>query len=563
LGDLSKVLVIGIDGGSLKLVERWKDQLPTVRGFLEGGVYGELESTIPPITSPAWNCMFTGKNPAKIGIYDFIHFLFGSGLTAEVVNSANQDASSVWDILGESNIRTGIVNVPTNFPPRKVNGYMVCGGVLVPVSRQETNTYPSSLRDELRNNVAKDWDEDAYCDITIPGKEDCYLERFHGALERQAKIVKHLVIEHPCDLFITVFFLADSVQHYFWHHMDRSHPKWSQRQSERYGNVIKEYYRRIDMVIGDLMGELPEDTTVILVSDHGFGPLYGCFCVNEWLIEKGLLRIKRAPSIERSIDRALSFVRRFMLTHLSTRLLRLARLTPSVILQKFAFRVQEKSYYEGLLRSIDWSRTKAVALGTMGIFINLKGRGLHGIVEPGDEYERLRDRIIGMLREIIDPETGRRVVGGVFKKEEVYSGKHIGEAPDIVYFLDDMKYVQKVGISSGRLWVDSPYSGTHRLQGMFLACGKYIKKTGERIGGVSIYDVAPTILHIFGLPIPNDMDGHALENIFDPTEIAGRPVIEEASVARENNSKRQERTSIQLKSARKQVERRLRSLGYV
>ena len=116
---MDKVAILGIDGASLSLIEQWKDELPNLRKIMEGGVYGELESTIPPVTCPAWPCMFTGRNPGKIGMYGFISVEAGGEFRIKIRNSSDYHQWSLWKILNDSGISVGLFNVAMTFPPHK------------------------------------------------------------------------------------------------------------------------------------------------------------------------------------------------------------------------------------------------------------------------------------------------------------------------------------------------------------------------------------------------------------------------------------------------------------
>ena len=169
---MGKVAIVGIDGGSLELIERWKDELPNFRRIMENGVYGELESTLPPVTCPAWPCMFTGKNPGKLGLYGFISVETGGENRIKIHSSLDYNHQSLWKILNDSGIPVGIFNLPMTFPPHKVNSFMVCG-TGSPVTGRTNYTYPTWLKKEL-NEVAPGYEVLPPIVLTTPGKEAAY-----------------------------------------------------------------------------------------------------------------------------------------------------------------------------------------------------------------------------------------------------------------------------------------------------------------------------------------------------------------------------------------------------
>ncbi|MFC1938098.1 alkaline phosphatase family protein [Chloroflexota bacterium] len=212
--------------------------------------------------------------------------------------------------------------------------------------------------------------------------------------------------------------------------MDESHIR---QGDKRYRDVIKHFYMKVDSAIGRLIEKMPEGTNILIVSDHGFGPMHGNFIVNRWLENNNFLKLKDKIQ-HRKANAALLQIRNFVMAHLSPSLTRLvANMLPRIITRQFANMKTERDSLLVLYNSIDWSQTKAYGMGKEGmICINLKGREPWGIVEPGQEYEEVRDEIIAKLRQITNPETGKVADIKVFKKEEVYHGQYFRSAPDIL-----------------------------------------------------------------------------------------------------------------------------------
>jgi predicted AlkP superfamily phosphohydrolase/phosphomutase len=524
---VSKLIVFGIDGGSLKLIEQWRKELPNFQKIMEGGVFGELESTIPPVTCPAWPCMFTGKNPGKLGMYEFLNLQFAEEGGFKPFSSSDYHASSLWKILNDYGRKVGLLNVPMTFPPHEINSFMVCG---LGTPRTAKYTYPPQLKNTL-SEVVGGYDVFPVVILTRHDREKEYLKLFNEVLNKRVKAARYLMSSFPWDLFICVFQVSDVVQHYFWHHMDKSHPRHA--ADNKYKNVIKDFYKRIDGAIGSLISEVPKDTNILIVSDHGFGPFHGVFLLNKWLEGNGFLKFKDSV-YRRRINNFLTKVKGFLFARLSLRLIRLvANIVPQRLAHGLFARVEKDRTME-IARSIDWAQTKAYSLGSLGkIFINLKGREPNGIVEPGREYERLRDEIIEKLSKLVNPETGERADFQIFKKEEIYHGQYAHLAPDISIVAD--KYVPVIS-RGGPLWdkPPGPISGTHARQGVFMAYGPDIKKEGLKLAGLKIYDITPTVLYTFGSPIPKDMDGRVLSEIFAPdSELAKKSVVYEEMGERE------------------------------
>lgn len=518
---MDKVFVIGIDAGNLELIRKWLDDLPNFSRMLSEGASGKLESTIPSSTMPAWNCMFTGKNPGKFGIYGFILPPSQGEGEYRIASYMYQDSPSLWDILSDEGKKVGVVNVPTVFPPKEVNGFMVAGGLLTPLYKDTEYTFPPGLKRELKR-VANGYELLPLADLRIWGKEREFLKRFKRNIEKQARAVKYLITNWEWDFLTYVFYATDSAQHYFWHHMDETHPRHDRRKSAQYRDAIKEVYQKVDAAIGDFLSVLPEDTTILIVSDHGTAPAYGNFVANAWLRDRGFLSYKQqGRDLKRALRQALIWFKDLLSRLLSPTLVELVvRCLPRRILKTFLYRELYRKLSQQFMESIDWRQTKAYSLGMGGIFINLEGREPQGIVKPAD-YKRVREELIAEFLKLKDPE-GQKPVSQVFRKEEVYWGKHLDSAPDLFLLLE--RYAPNPGFSGRKVWAKSPVSGGHNRYGTFIAYGPQIRK-GLQIENAKIYDITPTVLHLMGLAIPKDIDGRVLQEIFEEdSEPAKRPV---------------------------------------
>ncbi len=521
---MSKVVVFGIDGGSLKLIEEWKDVLPNLRHIMEEGSYGELESTIPPVTCPAWPCMFTGKNPGKLGMYGFTTIRPNQQYELGIHNSVDYHSASLWKILNDYGKEVGLLNVPMTFPPHKVNSFMVCG-IGSPETRKSNYTYPPSLKNVLDKLVSG---YEVFPPVAAPavGREERYLKALSEMLDKRVKAAIYLMHHFSWDLFVCVFYALDQVQHNFWHHMDENHP-W--HHTTKYQNAIRDFYQKVDDAIGVLLKEIPSGTNILVVSDHGFGGMHGAFAVNRWLEDNQFLKF-RGQVRKNKVNTILYRTRKLLLTYIDIGLLRfILRVLPKPLVGKLAILNEQRNRLSEVYKGIDWSQTKAYGLGSVGmISVNLKGREPEGIVEPGEEYEKIRSDIISRLKKLVNSQTGEASLIKVFKREEVYHGQYTSQASDILFSID--KYPQVITVEGQSQWVDLSQSeyprwvGWHVPQGVFMAYGPDINR--GRLSDLKIYDITPTILHMLGLPVPDDMDGRVLTEIFKPESEAGkRPVV--------------------------------------
>lgn len=562
-----KILIIGIDGATFSLIVPWAKagKLPNLQRLMENGAWGNLDSTIPPLTSPAWTSFMTGKNPGKHGLFHFISPKRGS-YDFIYTNANTRKSSTVWKILSDCEKSVGVVNVPMTFPPEKVNGFMI-SGMDTPDEGSEF-IYPASLRQELENDFGKIMLEIRHLEfMRSDDKRDTVLKDMADLEAHRAGLAVHLIKKYPVDVFMLVFCSIDQIQHYFWHYMDKGHHKYDAREAHKYENAILEAYQTIDDKIGKLLGVVGDDTIIMLMSDHGAGPTSNTIVhINQYLAEIGVLKFKEnrdSSAIGGIVKKIDPFLRKTLTPRQKAKI---ANLFPEV----------RKKWETNLasLSSIDWGMTKAFCLEVLptytNIWINLKEKFPDGIVNCGLEYDELVDTIIEKLRQLKEPETGRNVVKKIYRKKEIYNGPYIDAAPDILLsWWDDDSFTLRPGIHSSGSVVEKlgkgfdnfvNWSGTHRLKGIFLFKGQPFK-IGRIPDGVSIVDLAPTILHLMGQPVPDDMDGRVIEGAFKQDYITANPVkYEKTSAGSGDNITPTDAYSTE---EAEMVRKRLKALGYM
>ncbi len=543
---MSRVLVIGIDGGTFDLIRPWAEagDLPNLARLMTEGVHGPLESTLPPVTSPAWPTFATGKNPGKHGVFDFIRPMGGQ---FEMVNATSIRAPTLWQILSEAGRQVGVMNVPVTYPPAPVNGFIIAG-MLSPVGG--TFTYPADLLDRYAHRM-KPYRIAPHVQYKR-GNEVEFVADLLDLVERRGEYALRLMDDYPYDFLMFHFQATDVMQHAFWKFVDPTHPRYDPESGARFGPALRQVYRRVDGFIGQMLDRIADDTTVIVMSDHGFGPLHYVVNLNLFLLDQGLLQLKRG-----------------VWTRLKTDLFR-AGLTPASIwhlieragLQNYVWQVSKSTRNKVVGKflsfdDVDWSRTLAYSIGHVGqIYVNLKGREPEGIVEPGAEYEAVRQRVVEALRQLRHPQTGRPLVERIIPGDQVAHGPYAYRSPDLHVMMDGYRVIAFPLFATDHRIITRQIrgdSGCHRLHGIFIAWGPEVR-SGETVEGARILDLAPTILHLMGLPVPDDMDGRVLTEALT----ISRPVEYHSAGpagARAEAGLSAEETA--------EVEERLRALGYL
>lgn len=558
---MKKTLVIGMDGAPYPLIKQWAESgdLPNLAQLIDRGSFGVLRSTMPVHSPTAWASFLTGLNPGQHGVFDFVRREKGT-YELKVVRADQIAGASLWRLLSEHGRQVGVMNVPMTYPPEAVNGFLLSG---LGTPDYICYSYPSQLSDALNEKgyrVNKKF-------FFTPDRQDEWLDDIHAITDIRGETAVRLMSEQPWDFFMVVFRNSDEICHFYWHHMDENDPRHDPHAPARYRTAILDLYRKIDSWVGQLVRTAGPDTNVVIMSDHGAGPLYKDVFLNEWLIEQGLLKLKEASATQ---ENWFYLVRRLGLTRekISDTLTRLDLHRLEVLIKKALgdrIHVLPRDERPEFLNAIDWSQTQAYSFGYYGqIFINLKGREPYGIVEPGEQYETLREQIADGLAQLIDPQDGQKVIDRVFFKDELYEGEFLVEAPDLLTIMRDFTYITRKGYEfaarRGEIF-RPPYTnetGSHRLEGILIAAGPDIQNR-RMVPESDIQDLAPSLLYLQDCPVPNYMDGRIIEEIMNPRLLHERqPRYEERPI-----SYRDDQPADWDAAAEKEIADRLKRLGYL
>ncbi|HXG39601.1 MAG TPA: alkaline phosphatase family protein [Candidatus Limnocylindrales bacterium] len=561
--DRRRVLILGLDGATWTVLDPWvgDGSLPNLAALRARGVWGPLESTIPPLTPPAWTSFLTGKNPGRHGVF---HFAVPDERTVDlaagtptIVDGRSIRSATLWDILGHHGRRLVTINVPMSYPPRPVNGVMVT--CLLTPPDAPTFTYPPELSALLVDYqidldrfigdkpFARDGQGPRPKRVIEPSVE--LVAEFEAMEERRARTALDLMRAEPWEVFTVVFSAPDRMGHYLWPY-HRSDDLDGSPQASAIHEAIARFYRRLDEWIGELVAEAGPDVDIVVLSDHGMGPAFRRIVHwNAWLYRRGLVALEAATA-RRSLD---GWLLRFGLPR--DRLGRLVRRLPGL---------GRSRAVEALRRAptarIDLVRSHAYFVRIFdpvgGIRVNAEG----------PERERLIGELLEALPSVVDPATGRPIVRRAARREECFDGPYAGLMPDVIVVMDEAygtsdRVAAYSATVTDRPAVDDP--GTHRIDGVLVLAGPDVAARPEPVVGPRIVDVAPTVLHLLGLPIPDDMDGRVLVELLAPPARDRDPVrsaplprwpSEEEAVPLDERGEAGETD---------EVRERLRSLGYV
>ena len=458
--------------------------------------------------------MMTGKDPGELGVYGFRNRQDHSYDNLFIANAKAIKEPTVWDFCARHNKRVGPLGIPQTYPPRPVNGWMVTS-FLTPSTKSQY-TYPPALRREIEELVGE------YM-LDVEGfrteDKDRLLRQIYEMTDQHFELARHFIRGKPWDFFMLVEMGPDRIHHGFWKHSAPDHPLYE--PGNPYENAIHDYYVHLDEKIGELLELVDDRTIVFVVSDHGAQTMHGGICVNEWLIQKGYLKIQESG------DRSQETGER----------------QTTVASPPSPESVPSPSSRRPLVPltdcEIDWDHTRVWGEGGYyaRIFFNVKGREPRGIIPP-DEYEAFRDQVAAEL-EALGDEHGEPIGTKVFKPEDVYREvKNI--PPDLIVYFGDLSWRSVGSLGHGSVWTHEndtgPDDANHAQYGLLIVDPRGTGLTptvgaaphpgplpeGEGVcphpsplprgeGEVAeLTDIAPTILHALGLPVPEGMTGRVL-----------------------------------------------------
>jgi predicted AlkP superfamily phosphohydrolase/phosphomutase len=533
-----QTLLIGLDGATFDVLDPMMQSgaMPFLQSFFAQGVRANLRTIVPPLTPPAWTSLVTGRKPGQHGVFDFFRMESAESRHIRFFTSHDVQCETIWSIASGHDMRVTSLNFPGMFPPPRISGNVVPGWV--PWKQLRLACWPQDLFDRLKSIPGFNPRELAM-DIKLEEKAtegssnyEEYLPWIEMHIRREQnwfEIFCHLTAEDPSELTAVLFDGVDKLQHLCWRFI---RPEDATPLQEDWEVKIREaciaYFRSLDQIMERMCATVGPETTVLMASDHGFGPTYDVFHVNAWLEQKGYLAWSDAARSQEPNGALLG--------------------------------VGQVARHTWML---DWTKTKAYAATptSNGIFIPVNRDGNSPGVSPA-EYQSFRERLIADLHGFRDPDTGEPVITQIWTREECFEGPHGNVAPDLTLAFRDGGLV---GIlPSEKTLSRRPITGgAHRPVGIFGARGPGIRN-GGRPAEMSILDVAPIVLHSLGLPVLEEMQGAVPSDLYEAGVLQSRPVTR-AQGAHSNGDKPADDAVPQAMSREDEqvVMERLRELGYI
>lgn len=534
-----KVFVLGLDGGSWNLLRPLMDKgyMPNLQEIYEKGVCANLQSTKPPYTGPAWVSSFTGVNPGKHGIFGFTTSRAES-TRRSLISSRNIRAAKLWQYLDKGGKTSGFINVPVTYPVESLNGFMIAG-FLAP---QEANdiTYPQDLYQNLIKELGT-----YIVNVKISGRiMDTenealeFIDDIQFCIQKRFEALKILWHQYAPDFLMIVFNSLDKIQHKFWKFMDAEEPLYDSPMAKKLRPRLFEVYRQIDQIIEYIVKQLNNDTTLFIISDHGFGPLRKRVFINNWLKQQKLLSVKKHRAYLRKI---------LSVTNLK-----------NLPFSKFGIGVNLANPVDSM---IDFPKTLFYSSDVyeQGIYFNAQAEKAQG---GHIRYEDEMQKIEAKIKALTDPKNGDCFVDEVRRRETIYSGPYVNQAPDLLLKMKSYGYLLNKSMptrGNNILREVTGPEGCHRSDGIFAAYGYNIDHQTDL--EASIMDVTPTVLYTMDMSLPKDLDGQPLTHIFTSE-------FQHKTRLRFN----QEDTSVQInakneieysKTEEREIRNRLKELGYL
>ena len=531
-----KTLLIGLDGATFSVLDPLMEQgvMPFLQSFFAEGARAGLRTIVPPLTPPAWTSLMTGRTPGQHGVFDFFRMDSPTSRHIRFFNSNDVQCETIWSLASANGLRATTLNFPAMFPAPHISGYVVPGWV--PWKQLRLACWPDGLFDKLKaipgfnpRELAMDikLEEKATEGTSNYAELGPWIELHKRREQNLFQVLRYLTEQDPSDLNAVLFDGVDKLQHLCWRFL---RPEDDCPLSEDWELQIRklclQYFRCLDGLLKQLCDLAGPDATVLIASDHGFGPTYDVLHINTWLEQHGYLAWSEAAQ---------------------------SRDTQGALLG-----VGQVAKHTWLL---DWNKTRAFATTptSNGIYIVVSQDGVSPGV-PATEYDAFVRKLSDELRQIPALRTDEPLVSEIWTRDEVFQGPHHDAAPDLTLLLRDGGLVSILP-SPEAVSKRAVVSGSHRPVGIFGARGPAIRR-GVNGGELSILDIAPAVLYSLGLPLPEELQGRVPKEIYQDTVLEKHPIRRMAARATGPDSQAPAPMPAEMEDEEVVLER-LRELGYI
>lgn len=500
----ARVIVIGLDAAEATLVEQLsaEGRLPTFARIAAEGSVARLGNSLESLPGAIWPELTTGRSGGKLGHFFHPLQLHTGETRLRKIEADEVDTSDYyWTIASRQGRRVAVVDQPQTVLTPEVNGIHLLEWGLHD-RNFKTQSHPPELLDDLRAQYG-DHPVD-FCD-SLHGGTQAGFERLAGllleGLEKKEALLLDLLGREDWDLFTCAFSETHCIGHQLWHFFEASEAG-DTSVPKRLAEAIPAVYQRVDEAVGRLLESAGEDATALILLSHGMGPRIG----GPQLLPELLVRLGAGSGRGR-----LASVRSRLPVGLRVAL---RRLVPG----------RSRERLREVAGSLPWplesSSTRAIAVPNNrvgGIRLNLRGREPYGCIEPGAEADSVLAELRQALLELEDPASGERVVDHVVTAEEAFGAERHPDVPDLmVVFRTDLGRIEsfrssRVGVLSAPANTpDLPRTGDHTVESRLWAIGPDIPPGGELPAGANVLDIAPTVLALLDVPVPDSLDGRPL-----------------------------------------------------
>ncbi|MHB9288019.1 alkaline phosphatase family protein [Halobacteriales archaeon Cl-PHB] len=481
-----KVFLCSLDGATWRILDPLLEagELPVLESVIDDGTRGDLASTMPPSSPTAWTSFLTGVDPDTHGILDFTHLDSDNSVSQQSAFSTK--FPTLWELLGEHGYRIHSLNVPMTYPAASIDGSMISG--LPAPSVSAASTAPSDLAEHVTRKydiyeVAPDHFQERQDDSL-----EAYVEYVTQSITNKFHFAESRLEDGKWDVAMLHIHETDIIQHCLWQYIDENHPAYDADSAER----LKAIYRSIDSHLGSILELLPQDTTIIILSDHGFRRNETEMFINKWLQKKGYLDLPKVSSAQ-----AIAY--RFVKNHVSSRL--------------------ATAIKDALTGSEDEDTDTSLPDVYAAAFENVETVAFSYGRRSAKLYVSEPEILEGLVAELETIEVdGERVVETVHRVPTK-------KGPDLIVepyppFSFESSLTSESLIKTVDPETDT-HNGTHAPLGIFAAKGPGIARNGV-VKGAGIIDLVPTVLYALDEEIPTHLDGELLQDVFETTTLETR-----------------------------------------